>query len=1034
VPPGLSKCPICATSLQSVIDKRDQAKTGLQTQQIEDYLRKELPKVEMPEAKHACPFCAMELQGGEAKCPRCGVPLISESEMLECPECGALAPQGAKACPSCGIGFEEEPQVPGPPILEEIPPPPIPGRPFTPTKPVEPAPEVITTVPAGIPASAGEGLVNGRGAVNGTGLVNGKGAVNGTGLVNGRGAVNGTGLVNGTGMTNGTKVEGRLTLGSRGRLQVVRRWQFFAVLIALAIIIPTFIYLSYAGQSDLGVDGDFGEWAHVAKFGMQAPAALPEVSVDEWAVQSDAKMLYMYLETESNVVGTSNVNSFFLFVDSDGDPATGYSVSTVGADYMLELHGWNQKVESASLMRFDSTSDQFNWTSWTNIDSLTVATKAEKLEAMANLPAALSSGARFVLLAQDNVPSQASSISYPVPAKGGALIIVQEPGTGVSSLDGTILASSNVSLARLVLKCEGASGTVNSISPVVDGASLASPITEVSLSQGDSESVEILVDSTMTPSQDLVSAYVTKAGVSSTFADVVIIGEPVRAYVSSPPPSIQIDGAFGDWTERISPDTDSVPIANPNINMTAVGSVNTTSYAAFYVSVQGQVFQGAYVPAIRGKPTSQGGGGGPVVPHRKTGEDILRVYIDSDISNTTGQLIQRSTKVIGADYLLEIDGINGEIVSRSLMSYSSGEWTPVPVDIPAAADSQRIETSVPSASIGGASSFVSIIETTDWRTRSDWAWTGNVLDPWVIDAYGNTYMSSDGSTWSYLGTPTLVPGDRIVDIAVNIGAQGGDIFLVTNKGRTYYWVPGTSTSWTAGETNPIDVANYSEAVSMAFYQNSGAWLLTKNGSYFWLMDAHKSTKQWTYQSPPLVGATDYTDLVYDGGTMYALRSGQNTSLNYSSNGNIFTSVTSPTGSTSNQTQLTFIPLTSGPSDDIIYVLCENGNIRYSSNGGQTWSALGDLPAPTGGNTTTYVALGIDPAGYMWVVTDTGYTYRSTDTTTYNNFTCTGQSPIGGIVAILPTTVVIPEFLTLMVPVFAMVFFFVMVPRIKRKQQ
>jgi len=245
VPPGLSKCPICATSLQSVIEKRAPAKLDFDAQQVDDYLHKELPKVEMPEAKHACPFCAMELQGGETKCPRCGVPLVSESEMLECPECGALAPQGAKACPSCGIGFEEEPQVPGPPILDEIPPPPIPRRPFTPTEPVEPTPEVITTVPAGIPASAGEGLVNGRGAVNGTGLVNGRGAVNGTGLVNGRGAVNGTGLVNGTGMTNGTKVEGRLTLGRRGRMQVVRRWQFFAVLIALAIIIPTIIYISY---------------------------------------------------------------------------------------------------------------------------------------------------------------------------------------------------------------------------------------------------------------------------------------------------------------------------------------------------------------------------------------------------------------------------------------------------------------------------------------------------------------------------------------------------------------------------------------------------------------------------------------------------------------------------------------------------------------------------------------------------------------------------------------------------------------------
>jgi hypothetical protein len=881
---------------------------------------------------------------------------------------------------------------------------------------------MVTTAPAEVKISS-------------RGFINGRGATNGTGLINGRGAINGTGLVNGTGMINGTRPGDRFVSTSGRRTTWLKRWQFIAILIAIVIVLPTFIYLSYARQSELGVDGDFGEWAHVAKFGMQAPAALPEVSVEEWAVQSDANTLYMYLKTESNVVGTSNVDSFFLFVDSDGDSDTGYLVSNAGADYMLELHGWNEKVESASLMRFDSTSDQFNWTSWMNIDSLAVATKAEKLEAMANLPAALSSGARFVLLAQDNMPSQASSVSYPVPEEGGVLVIVQEPGTGVSSLNGAISAASSVSLAKLTLKCEGASGKVNSISPVIAGASLASQITDVSLSPGESKIVEILIDSSLTPSQTLVSAWVTEEGVSSTFADVVVIGEPVGAYVSSPPPWIQIDGAFGDWTGHISLDTDSAPTTNPNIDVTAVGSVNTTSYAAFYVSVQGQVFQGAYVPAIRGKPTSQGGGGGPVVPHRKTGEDLLRVYIDSDISNTTGELIQRSTKVIGADYLLEINGINGEVVSQSLMSYGSGDWTLVSADIAAAADAQRIETSVPSASIGGASSFVAIIETTDWRARSDWAWTGSVPDPWVVDASGNTYQSADGSTWSYLGTPTLEPGDKVVDVVMN--TENTVAYIVTNTGRTYYWTLSSSTSWTAGVTDPIDTATYGEAVSITFYGKTAAYLLAKNGSFFYVMKADSSQKPWKhygYANGTADPVTDFTDIMYStaGQSMYALRSAPNSRLYFSASGNSFTSNTSATGSTSPQTDFVYIG-TSTNTSDRIFVLCENGNIRYSSNGGQTWSALGNLPTPTGSNTSKYVGIGIDPSGYMWAITDTGYCYRSTDTTTYSSFTYTGQSSISGIVAIVPMTA-IPEFSTLAVPILAVVFFFVIVPRIKRKQK
>ena len=979
-------------------------------------------RTDLPEIKNTCPLCAQEIKTGMTRCPRCKVPVNSEEAAIRLPANVPAPASSAGRTPLEEVASEKHVIVS--PSSDRI----IPSPALTePPKRTESPPRMVTAAPA-------EAKLSRRG------LVNGRGATNGLGLVNGRGAINGMGLVNGTGMVNGTRPDERVVIAYREKSSFLTKWQFLAVLIAIVVVLPMFIYLSYARQSELAVDGDFGEWTKVAKFGMQAPAALPEVSVDEWAIQSDANMLHVYIKTGSNIMGTSYVDSFFLFVDSDGNPATGYSVSGIGANYMLELHGWDQKVESASLMRFDSESDRLNWTSWTSIDSLEVATKAERLEAMANLPAALTSDARLILLAQDNMPNRVYSVSYPVLAEGGVLIVEQKPGTGVNPFTGAIPLASNISLAKLILRCEGISGTVYSISPVIVAGGLASPVSSVSLSPGESKTVEVFVASSSTPSHSLISAYVTKAGVSSTFADVVIIGDPVRAYVFSPPELIQIDGAFGDWMGHVSPDNDSESLVNPNTDMASVGSVNTTSYAAFYVGVKGEIFQGAYVPAVRGKPTSQGGGGGggPVVPHRKSGEDMLRIYIDSDVLSSTGQMIQRSSKVIGADYLLKIDGINGEIVSQSLMAYGSDGWTTVSVDVAAAADSQRIETSVPSMYLGGTSSFVAIIETTDWRDRGDWAWTGSVPDPWVIDAYGNTYMSNDGSTWSYLGTPTLEPGDYIVDIALT--TTDSDVFLVTNTGRTYYWTLGSGTSWTTGQTNSIETANwpqgvaYSEAVSITFYSGTGAYLLTKNGSFFYVMKAGSSQKPWDWYgyANQSESVTDFVDFMYvkAATSAYALRSGPNTRLSFSASGNAFTSWTSPTGSTSNQTDLYFIGSSSNTTDRV-FVLCENGNIRYSPNGGQTWSALGDLPVPTGGNTSKYVGLGIDPAGYMWVVTDTGYTYRSTDTTIYANFTYMGQSPISAIVAILPTTV-IPEFPILAVPILALVAF-VVAPRIMRRR-
>ena len=1019
VPPGLSKCPICATSLQSVIEKRAPAKIDFDDQQIDDFLHKELPKVDMPEAKHACPFCAMELQGGEAKCPRCGIPLISESEMLECPECGALAPQGAKACPSCGVGFEEETQVPGPPPIEEMPPAPTPERLFPPTKPVEPTPEVVTTVPAGIPASASEGLVNGRGAINGTGLVNG------------RGAVNGTGLVNGTGMTNGTRIEGRLTPGRRGGLQVVRRWQFFAVLVALAIIIPTFIYLSYAQETGpVTVDGKFGEWAHIDKYGMFVTGGSAQISVDQWAVKTDGAKLYLYVKTQGELMASSNVNSLFLFVDSDGSNATGYRASGIGANYLLELDGWNRSVQSSSISQYpESSADQYNWSAWVKVGSLISRVSGTQLEAMADLPGAPSLNARFLLFTQDDI---GSSVSYPAPETGGLLVVKQEQGSGIDAT-GIVAQSASVSILKLTLTCEGKSGTVESVTPWVGGASQGTVFQDISLTVGQERVLDVLVDTSSLASGSSVTAWMTSSGISSTFADVAIVGEAAKAYVAAPPTTIQIDGAFGDWVGRTSADVDSIPVGNENVDMDAVGAVSSAGSSYIYVSVVGQMCGGSYVPMIVTKPSGGGGGGGGIfIPAKKTGEDVLRMYIDSDLNQTSGYLVSIPSKTIGADYKVEIKGLDGEIRSKALMSYGSGRWNVVAGSvIDAANDLHQIEIGMLSAQLSGSSSWSCIVETTDWRVRSDWAWTGTVPDPWVVDYSGNTYQSDTGASWTYLGTPTLVSGDRIVDIALT--QDNSEVFLVTNTGRTFYWVLATSTSWTAGQTNPIDVATYSEAVSMSFYSahNPSAWLLTKNGSYFWLMNCEKSLKDWTLQNTPLVGNTDYTDLVYASNTMYALRSGPNTRLNYSNNGNSFASVTSPTGSTSNQTEFTFIEGASNASDRI-FVLCENGNIRYSSNGGSTWSALGDLPTPTGSNASKYVGLGIDPSGYMWVITDTGYCYRSTDTTTYSTFTYTGQSSIGGIVAIVPMTA-IPEFHIAVIPIVGVFLVLTLRRRISRKR-
>lgn len=715
VPRGVAKCPVCSTTLEHISQKSD-SEMPLTAISREDYLHKAIPQIQLPPPVIACPQCALPLEGGEGKCPRCGIPLATEEAMLECPECGALAPQRSKACPNCGVGFEEVPVVPGPPPVEEIITPPVLPEPPMPTPPFPP--QVVTSIPRA-PASSS------------------------TGFVNGRGAVNGTGFVNGTGITNGTKVGDRVSVSQKRHGTFITRWQFIAVFVALVVVIPTFIYLSYSGTEPMTVDGRFKDWDDIAKYGMYDLSGSSSIDVNEWAVSSEETGLFMYFEVAGSLMSSSDiVETFYLFIDSDDSGSTGYAISGVGADFMFQLDGWNGSVQSTSISEHLS-SDQYNWSAWQSMGSLSSAIGGNRLEAKGELPVDPVAGSKYLLVSQDNLENRA--VSYAVPEKGGLLVIQQEAYPDVKA-SGIVQSGTDVSFLRLTFKAQGSGGTVSDVQLSSSGVS-AGPFSSISLNAGETRVVDVSVDVSVS-SGDFVSSSVDAAHVTTTFSDVTVIGDGAKAYVTVPPSTVEIDGAFADWNGRFSVDSDPLAIPNSDIDITGTGAVNGTLTSSFYISVDGQILNGSYVPAVQSKP-SHGGGGGTVIPPRKTGEDLLRVYIDSDMNASTGEVVTCSSKTIGADFLIELKGFNGNILSRGLYSYDVDTWTLVvgaPINF--GKDDQRLELSVSSTYLSSSPDIDFVIESTDWRGRHDLgtstpvratslAITGDLpINPerWIIDA------------------------------------------------------------------------------------------------------------------------------------------------------------------------------------------------------------------------------------------------------------------------------------------------------------
>jgi photosystem II stability/assembly factor-like uncharacterized protein len=86
---------------------------------------------------------------------------------------------------------------------------------------------------------------------------------------------------------------------------------------------------------------------------------------------------------------------------------------------------------------------------------------------------------------------------------------------------------------------------------------------------------------------------------------------------------------------------------------------------------------------------------GPVQKPEIIGDDVARIYIDTDNSSSTGYYVED----IGSDYMIEIRGTNGKLGNAGLMEFNGGfpgewKWDVHSADVDVAFDSRRLEASL----------------------------------------------------------------------------------------------------------------------------------------------------------------------------------------------------------------------------------------------------------------------------------------------------------------------------------------------------
>jgi len=796
----------------------------------------------------------------------------------------------------------------------------------------------------------------------------------------GKGAINGLGLdfPESKKYPKGERSDEYTTKPSKRKSKALK-WQTAVAIAVVAVIVSAsiLVIMSSPGPSSPQVDGDFGDWADVTTYGSFYESNNPSLDFWDNGVQFDNGRVYWYFLTDGNIFeSASEVTSYILLIDSDGLPHTGFAANRYfGADLMAMISGCDGDLISASLSKFNGF-DGMNWSAWSRMGSLNLQIVEYQAECSFQTPTDVpfsQKNARFISAASNGVDRP--SITPVFALEPGVLIVTQQslvPGSGQIDI------SSGEEVLEIHVRGFGELLSVESIDPVIENATMSGQLSaswntypEMYLGT----TLSVFIDLSATSQGSKVTAYVTPDSITTEFPSVMIIGDHAIGYAGEMPSGIVIDGCFSDWTLTFI-DLDPIPIINQDVDIRKSAADSDSSDAFFYAEVMGDILAGAFVPmqrSVQGQP-GQGSSGVPL--ERVTGEDVLNIYIDVDPALDSGAPSPVPGETIRPDYLIEIEGRNGDIKQKTLLRWED-EWTRMGSSgIEAAKDSSRIEVGISKELLGGDLSQVKILfETTDWQGYGDnSSLTGALVDPFMINITAQVWGSADGSTWNDL-TEVLPSSNSAVDLTSD---ENGYLYVLFDNGTVYRSMDAAS-SWSRIIEHSFGSGEV--AVGITCDMQSDLYMLDNEGSAY---IAPIGGGTWTLRGQAAPPRSNYIDIDWVIGTnpastvLYATKSttgASGTDVCGSTDGGLTWTLVSKRPST--DSTVSAIAAVRSGANDLIYVLETDGDVRVSNDSGSSWQVT---HISSGGGTSSCVDMDVDSNMDIWVVRAEGSVYKLNVTT------------------------------------------------------
>jgi hypothetical protein len=597
------------------------------------------------------------------------------------------------------------------------------------------------------------GLTNGRtnGRINGrtNGRINGAGVRHGlvNGVTNGRrnGRVNGlvNGFVNGAGAVNGFRLSYQQRSVDPRMPRLKRKLPIIAALVVLLIAIPYALVYTFP-EEEVEIDGYFMDWLTAQIYDDVPDSSNPDISISSYAMKHSPRGAFLYLKTAGSMFQgrEGGADGFYLFVDRDGNPRTGYSVRGLGAEAMVSLIGWNGSLKQAIAYTFNPWASKSDFGGFFAESAPAIAFRGSELELFASI--GVSDRSKVAICAKHTwTPDDWSEVNF--GRTGPALEVVQyhdAPEVTVGWSDEHAL-SMGVSVKGPRAFLEGMNfDFLGNVTPeaitLVEGQrmiassgngtiALARPMT---LEPDSPRTFEVLAT---LPSGSLEGTFGLRLNASeplllTTDAPCVLRSVQTGAmisYIGAAPGRISIDGAFGDWEYRPPYQDELCDLYEDDcwLNMSGNADIDVAKLASsdvdasFFMSVNGTMLGGASVPKaiVRwaepiappiGNVTGQNATG--------LGIDYAMVMIDTDANQSTG------FEVGGAETSIVVAGKNGNIIYSRIYAFVGGSWS-MTGDAGAALDGYRLELGASYEALGIqlGETYVITMFTQDWCRRTD---------------------------------------------------------------------------------------------------------------------------------------------------------------------------------------------------------------------------------------------------------------------------------------------------------------------------